>query len=183
MYMVKGLEHEQIYMQLAKNRYPNIDFIQTPHYARYSYLKEGLYGCKANPKIAKYNLSKITEQIRDFTKIEWVVYGFKQSDGMNRRLMLRTYENEILNEKSKKIYPLSKWKNKNVIKYIEDRRLIKPIKYGKGQSQGSAIQDLDFLLYCRENYPKDLAKIIKEFPDIERILFEYDYKERKIQTK
>ncbi len=184
MYIVKDLEHEQKYIQWAKNNYPNIDFIQTPHYARYSYIKEGLYGCKANPKIAKYNLSRITDEIRKFTGIDWVVYGFKQSDGMNRRLMLRTYENEIINEKSKKIYPLSKWKNKNVLKYIAQNRLIEPIKYGKGQSQGSAIHDLDFLLYCREKHPNDLRKIINDFPDIERILFEYDYKEKtKIQAK
>lgn len=176
MYMVKGLEHETQYIQWAKNKYPKINFIQTPNYARYSYLKEGLFGCKANPKIAKYNLSKITNKIIDFTGIKWVAYGFKQSDGMNRRLMLRGYENEITNNKNKKIYPLSKWKNKHVLAYISKNRLIEPVKYGKGQSQGSAISDLDFLLYCRDNYPNDLKKVINDFSDVERIIFEYEYK-------
>ena len=163
-----------------KEVYKNAKFIQTPHYSYYNNKKHGVFGAEQIP-YAEYNLSKITDKIIEETGIEWAVYGFKQSDSLNRRLMLRGYENEITNEKTKKLYPLSKWKNKDVINFIKKKRLREPLKYGNTgntRSQGTDIMDLSFLLWCRQNEPNDLKKVIAEYPDVERILFEYDYAEQ-----
>lgn len=180
MYMVPDLNHINKYIKWAEKRYKNARFIQTPHYAYYNYKKMGFAETKQIP-YAEYNLSKITDKIIELTGIEWVVYGFKQSDSLNRRLMLRGYENEITNEKTKKIYPLSRWKNKDVLNYIRKQRLIEPLKYGNSgntRSQGTDFTNISFLLWCRKNEPNDLKKIIAEYPDVERILFEYDYAEQ-----
>lgn len=177
MYMVPDLIHINKYIYWAEKRYKNAKFIQTPHYAYYNYKKYG-FADSEQVNYAQYNLSTIADKIIEQTGIEWSVYGFKQSDSLNRRLMLRGYEDEILNLKNKKIYPLSKWKNKEVLQYIRKRRLIEPLKYGNTgntRSQGTDITDLSFLLWCRKNEPRDLQKIIAEYPDTERILFEYDY--------
>lgn len=84
--------------------------------------------------------------------------------------------------KKNKIYPLSLWKNKEVLAYIEKQRLIKPLQYsklGNAKSQGTAIDDIGFLMWCKNNAPEDLKKIIAEFPDAERIIFEYEYQEKR----
>nr|DAD65207.1 MAG TPA: phosphoadenosine-phosphosulfate reductase [Siphoviridae sp. ctD4R19] len=180
MYAVKDLNHINKYIKWAENRYKNAKFIQTPHYSYYNNKKYGVFGAEQIP-YAEYNLSKITDKIIEQTGIEWVVYGFKQSDSLNRRLMLRGYENEITNEKTKKVYPLSKWKNKDVINFIKKKRLIEPLKYGNTgntRSQGTDFTNISFLLWCRQNEPNDLKKVIAEYPDVERILFEYDYAEQ-----
>ena len=96
MYMVKDLNHINKFIRWAENRYKNAKFIQTPHYAYYNYKKMGIADTEQIP-YAEYNLSKITDKIIEQTGIEWAVYGFKQSDSLNRRLMLRSYENEITN--------------------------------------------------------------------------------------
>lgn len=181
MYVVKDLSHINRYINYINTKYPKAKVIQIPHFGVYSYIKTGYLGCKKNEKQRLYNLSELTDMVRERTGIEWAIFGFKQSDSMNRRLMLRTYEDEAINEKNKKCYPLSKYKNKDIIRYIEKNNLIPPEKYGKGQSSGTSIDDLEYLLFLREKYPQDLKKIIDEYPLVERKLYEYDYERN--QTK
>jgi sulfate adenylyltransferase subunit 2 len=182
MYIVKDLNHINRYIAYAQSKYPKARFIQIPHYAVYSYIKTGFMGCAKNPKQKKYTLAELGDIIRDKTGIQWICLGFKQSDSMNRRLMLRGYRDEAINDKSNKLYPLSSYKNSDVLAYIEEKGLIKPERYGKrGQSSGTDIIDIDYLLYLKANYPDDLRKVFKEFPLAERVIFEYEYKAKRNQ--
>ena len=167
MYIVKDLDHIAEYYNYAKNKYPNIEFIQVPHYAKYSYIKYGFMGCRQNPKQRLWTLSDIAEKVKEKTGIEWSCYGFKQSDSLNRRLMLRSYKDgmEAINWKSKKFYPLSTYKNADVKGYIAKNHLKQPEAYGgKGQSQGTDITDLNYHIYLRDHYPHDLERIYAECP-------------------
>lgn len=175
MFVVKDLAHINRYIRYATTRYPNARFVQIPHFATYSYTKMGYMGCKQDPKQRKWTMAQLTDVVREQTGIEWAFFGFKQSDSMNRRVMLRTYPDGATNEKSKKCYPLSPYKNRDILTYIESRGLITPERYGQAQSQGCNITDLDYLLYLRENFPTDLRKVLAEYPNVERILFEHDY--------
>ena len=179
MYMVKDLEHINRYIRWAENKYPNAKFIQTPHYAYYNNKKLGMYGTE-QVKYSEWNVAKINEKVQEQTGISWCVMGFKKNDSLNRRLMLNTYPDEMTSEKGKKLYPLSNWNNKQVLAYIQKERLIQPISYGQAnaRSSGTDIEDIAFLLWCRENYPNDLKKVIAEFPDCERQLWEYDYNKK-----
>lgn len=177
MYIVKDLMHISRYIEYAKNKYPNIEFVQIPHYALFSYIKYGTLGMQRNEKQRLYTLADLTDRIRKEYNIQWAFFGFKQSDSMNRRLMLRTYDDDAINYKTQKAYPLSPYKNKDIIHYINSNNLIPPESYGKGQSSGTAIGDEDYLVFLRNKFPKDLEKITSIFPDVKRLLFEYDYKQ------
>jgi hypothetical protein len=179
MYVVKDLDHIARYMHYINKKYPKAQIIQIPHFSVFSYIKTGHLGHKQNEKQRLYNLAELTDNIREKTNIEWAVFGFKQSDSMNRRVMLRTYQDEAINEKNKKAYPLSTYKNSDIIEYIKAEKLITPEKYGNSQSSGTDITDLHYLLFLRNNYPNDLKKIINEFPLVERKLYEYDYETAK----
>lgn len=179
MYMVKDLEHIARYMHYINKKYPKARIIQIPHFAVFSYIKTGHLGHRQNEKQRIYNLAELTDNIREKTAIEWVVFGFKQSDSMNRRVMLRTYQDEAINEKNKKVYPLSSYKNSDIIEYIKAEKLITPEKYGNSQSSGTDINDLNYLLFLRNHFPNDLKKVIAEFPLVERKLYEYDYERAK----
>lgn len=181
MYMVKDLEHINRYIKWAETKYPNCRFIQTPHYAYYNNKKHGVNGTE-QIEYSEWNLSKITDKIQEETGVEHSVYGFKKNDSLNRRLMLKSYEN-FQNPQGTKLYPLADWNNKQVIAYIKKNRLLEPIKYGNTgntRSQGNDVNDISFLLWCRNNYPEDLKKIIEEFPDAERKLFEYDHSQKQL---
>lgn len=177
MYTVKDLEHINRYIAWAQRKYPKARFIQIPHYGVYSWIKVGYMGCRQNPKQRKYTLADLNEKVRERTGIEWTFLGFKQSDSMNRRLMLRGYDRESICEKSRKVYPLSSYKNADVLAYIERNHLITPEAYGgEHQSSGSDINDIHYLLWLRENYPGDLQKIYSQFPMVERLVFDHDNK-------
>lgn len=179
MYVVKDLEHIAKYMHYINKKYPKARIIQIPHFAVFSYIKTGHLGHKQNEKQRLYNISDLTDNIREKTNIEWAFFGFKQSDSMNRRVMLRTYQDEAINEKNKKVYPLSTYKNNDIIEYIKAEKLITPEKYGNSQSSGTDINDLNYLLFLRNHFPNDLKKVIAEFPLVERKLYEYDYETTK----
>lgn len=173
MYMVEGLEHIDKYVLWAKQKYPRVKFIQVPHYALTQYRKDGYLGCAQDPKQRIKSLSDITEDVRASTGIDWAIFGFKQSDSLNRRVMLRTYPDQMINEGTRKAYPLSLYLNKDVEKYIKLKRLIPPLKYGYGQSQGSDVTNIPFLMFCRQYYPQDLDRVFATFPEAEKILFDY----------
>lgn len=179
MYVVKDLEHIARYMHYINKKYPKARIIQIPHFAVFSYIKTGHLGYRQNEKQRIYNLSDLTDNIREKTAIEWAFFGFKQSDSMNRRVMLRTYQEQAINEKNKKVYPLSTYKNNDIIEYIKAEKLITPEKYGNSQSSGTDINDLNYLLFLRKHFPNDLKKVIAEFPLVERKLYEYDYERAK----
>lgn len=176
MYVVPNLDHIQRYYIYAKNKYPNIEFIQVPHYGFYSMVKTGFMGIKKNEKQKKWTLAEITDKIREKTGIEWACYGFKQSDSLNRRLMLRSYTGDgklSISWKSKKFYPLSTYYNKDILEYIEHNHLKSPETYGgMGQSCGADITSIDYQLYLKHNFPMDLERIYRMFPQARIILMQ-----------
>lgn len=179
MYIVKDLEHINQYYMYAKTKYPNIEFAQVPHYAYFNYVKYGFMGIKANFKQREWSLSQITDKVRERTGIEWVCCGFKQSDSLNRRLMLRSYTDGkmAISWKTKKFYPLSTYKNRDIMEYIFKNNLKMPETYGGvGQSSGTDITAPEYLLYLRNNYPNDLRKIYDIFPATRTILPRYEEK-------
>lgn len=178
MYVVKDLEHIHPYYAYAKTKYPNIEFIQIPHYGVYSYIKYGYFGHKKNPKQKLWTLSQMIDVIRKRTGIEWACLGFKQSDSLNRRLMLRSYKDgkEGICWQGKKFYPLSTYKNRDVRDYINRNNLKSPETYGDTSSQscGCAVGDYSYLKYLQTHYPEDLKKIYAEYPATVTIIRNYE---------
>lgn len=169
MYVVPNLSHINRYYAYTKRKYPNVEFVQIPHYGLMQYRKEGFMGTVGDGRQRKYNLSEIIGKVRERFGIEWCVLGFKQSDSLNRRLMLRSYKDgkEAINWKTKMCYPLSTYKNSDVLDYIEKNHLKNPERYstnGKFQSNGVDITNYSYLKYLQQNFPSDLQKIYNAFP-------------------
>lgn len=172
MYLVRGLEYEERYINWAEKKY-KLQFIKTPHYALNSFIKTGYLGIKQDKKIGASKISKIDTEIKNKLNIDWSVYGFKKNDGVTRRLMLNGYETG-LSHKTKKVYPLMDYTNNNVLKFISDNSLILPFNYGTTKpSSGCDISTPEFLAYLEKKYPSDLKRIFEQFPLAEVTLFKY----------
>lgn len=181
MYIVKDLDHQKRYYEYAIKKYPGIEFVQIPHYALYGYIKTGYMGIKKNEKQKKWTLAEMTDKLREKYHIDWACYGFKQSDSLNRRLMLRSYKDgkEAICWKTKKFYPLSTYKNKDCFDYIQRNNLKQPETYGGGgsQSAGCAIDTVEYQSYLKRYFPQDLEKIYAVFP-MARVILLQTMKER-----
>ena len=167
MYVVKGLDHIAKYQSWAQRKYPGVQFVQCPHYAWYNYRKNGFMGMEADPTQREWRLSDIVDKVREATGLDWCCMGFKQSDSLNRRLMLRSYKDgkESISWKGRKFYPLSTYLNADVLDYIRANNLKEPESYGEvSQSSGTDITSREYLMYLRQNFPNDLERVNAEFP-------------------
>ena len=175
MYFVPQLEHIERWVNWCKNRYPKVEFMQVPHWNLSYILRGGLY-CVPNPKVKLIKLADVVKAIRLKTGIKYVFLGMKKADGMNRRLMLKGYEaNDYVN--NLQAYPLADWTQKDVLSYMKMHGIPEPIRYSLKASSGTGF-NIECFLWLRENYPQDLQKIYDTFPLSERILWEYDQKQK-----
>lgn len=175
MYFVKDLEHINKFIRFSQAKYPNVTFIQVPHWNLTHIYREG-YFCDPKPQIKKKLLKDTLADAKEKTGLQYSFFGMKKADSLNRRVALGTLELDAISEKSGMVYPLSNWTNTDVKNYIAANRLPKPVEYtNKKRSQGLGL-DLDVFLWLRKNYPQDLRKIIQAFPLSESILFEHDQK-------
>ena len=173
MYFVKDLDHINRYINWVKIKYPNVEFVQVPHWNLTYLLRSGLY-CVPNSKVKLLKLKDIEQAMRLKYDCYYTFYGMKKADGMNRRLMLNTYTN---GENNGKVYPLQDWTQKDILAYMRQNKIPMPIRYSSKASGGVGF-NLECYLWMRENAPKDLEKVLKVFPMSGKILFDYDNKEK-----
>ena len=173
MYFVPQLEHIERWVNWVKNRYPKVEFMQVPHWNLSYILRGGLY-CVPNPKVKLIKLADVVKAVRLKTGIDYVFLGMKKADGMNRRLMLKGYADNINNGQA---YPLAEWTQKDVLSYMKQKGIPEPVRYSLKASSGTGF-NIECFLWLRENFPQDLQKIYETFPLSERILWEYDQKQK-----
>lgn len=176
MYVVDDLSYNQKYIKYFENRYPNVTFYSTPHYGLYSYIRAGALGIKKEA-IPNRSLSYIIDMWRAKLGVQYCVLGMKKKDSLKRYIMLKDgLEGDAIQWKTKKVYPLTDWSNKSCLAYIKQHKLPHPMAYSKDASNGDVIDDVNYLLWLRANYPSDLQKVFAVFPLTKQILFEYDHK-------
>lgn len=173
MEFLPDLRHVQPGIEWVK-RYPNAELIKLPHWMTSYYLKHN-YFCfpQINTKTKAFKQRDIEIKAQKITGCDWIVFGHKKADSMNRLLMLRGYQFDAINEKGKKVYPLANWSKKLILSYIDVKQLYNPIQYSHKNAHGVDL-NLDVFLWLREHYPDDLERIYKVFPFSKTILYEYD---------
>lgn len=175
MYFVRGLEHIERWVKWTKARYPHIEIVQVPHWTLSYILRCGLY-CVPNPKIKAIKLIDVIESVRIKYNAYYVFLGMKKADSMNRRLMLGTYEAGNYENKGL-VYPLADWTQKDVLSYMKQKKLPEPVRYSKKASNGLGF-NIECFLWLQSKFPNDLKKIYETFPMSERILWEYQNKNK-----
>lgn len=177
MWFVPGLDHVKPYLAWAVKKYPNVEIRQIQHYQRDYYDRYGFFQfSEGNPDIKPRKVGEVEEMVRQETGIKWAFSGMKGVDGYMKRMRLLTFKKRngtYITEKGM-VYPLAKWTNKEVLKYIEMRNLVKPFVYNpKDVSQGFGV-DLRSLLILRQRFPRDYQRTVREFPFCEKLIFDYE---------
>lgn len=176
MYFVKDLEHINRFIRFAKQKYPNATFLEVPHWSLSKIHATGFF-CQPR-KVRQIMFGDVINTMKDKTGIEYAFIGEKQADNMTRRIKLRQYEFEAIST-TKNVYPLTFWKDADVLDYNKRNKLPQAISYGSNKRSNGVGFDLDVYLYLRQYYPEDLQKIITAFPASEKILFDHDQKQKK----
>lgn len=180
MYFVKDLEHLNRFMIYSQKKYPNVKFIQIPHWSLSKIHATGLY-CSPR-KVRQVMFADVINAMKEKTGIEYAFIGEKTADNMTRRIKLRQYELEAISG-TKNVYPLSAWKDKDVKFYIKKKKLPQPINYGVSSRSSGMGFNVDVYVWLRKFYPEDLKKILNTYPLSEKLLFDYDEKQKRENGK
>ena len=175
MYFVKDLDHINRYINWIKVRYPKVEFVQVPHWTLTRVLRTGLY-CVANPKVRLLTIKDINANMQLRYGVDYSFYGMKRADSLNRRLMLNTYQGNNY-EQSGNVYPLADWTQRDILAYMKMHKLPAPVRYSKNASGGIGF-NIECFLWMRENAPADLQRVLRTFPMSEKILYDYDNRQK-----
>ena len=181
MSFVPKLKHMQVWIDWAKAKYPKIEFVEVPHWTLSYMLRSGLY-CVPNPKVKLITLNDVIKSIRLQYGIEYIALGMKKADGMNRRLMLNGYK-ENMYENNGLFYPCADWTQKEILSFMKMHRLPEPVRYTVKKASGGVGLSIECMAWLEEHYPEDLLKIYEYFPLSRRVLWEYHYHEQKEQEQ
>lgn len=186
MAFVHGLEHIDRWIRWVKARYPNVEFLEIPHWNLTYILRSGLY-CTPHPKQKLLKLADIIKALRLKYDTQWVFLGMKKADGMNRNLMITRFKDNHYTDNFQ-AYPCAEFSQKQILSYMKMHNLPQPVMYSLatsgdeakvGKASNGIGFNLDCMLWLRKNYPQDLETIFKTFPLSRRVLLEYDFKKQR----
>lgn len=158
MYFIAGLDYSEYWKELAEKRWKiKVHLLQ--HWMTAYYLRNGVFRLPV-PDIPRVKLEDVEKQARALSKYEYIVYGYKSIDSLQRRAWLSKWKDRINREK-KLFAPLKDWNNTDVYSYLMRRRIPAP----EADKRVSGV-DLtpDCMAFFRREWPADYKRILKVFP-------------------
>ena len=165
MYVVKGLQAFEAPVDSGARRL-GIKLHKIPHWMLSQALKLGVFMPRyaAAKHIKKERLADAERRAREVSGLEWIGSGWKRPDSIQRHIVLSAWG--PVYEKGRRFFPLFDWTNRDVVAYLEARKIRRPIRIGAYNDEGGSGFDLrpSTLLYLREHHPDDFAKMLEVFP-------------------
>lgn len=156
MYFCPDLSFEEKILRYQEQRY-KIQITRIPHPDTALLLNR-----RTNKR--RVGISQLEKYLRA-EGADWIAYGFRKDESLQRRGQLTQAPNGI-DAKYRKLFPLSEWSAKHINAYIRQNKLMIPTGYAVGFRDINSFKG-EALLYIYNNYPEDYEKIISVFPDVE----------------
>ena len=177
LYFVEGLSFQDKYLGYLERRY-GMAFHRLPHWRLSTMLKQAVYRPHTISALSvpKISVKDIEFSLSGLTGIDWFATGQKSLDSIDRNAMLKRCDG--VDEKSKRIYPLTCWNNANVFNYLKLKKIPLPPDYtmfafNKNASYGE-MSGL-CLKVIKDTYPEDYGKILTVFPFAEAAVKKYEF--------
>ena len=181
MYLIKDLDHINIYLDWAKKKFRNVEVMQVPHFVLSTINTFGFF-CEPDEAEKEKKESDIIKGIVEKTGVPFVIHGMKGVDGYMKRMRLKKFakdNNGMFISPINVVYPLALWTNKEVLRYIQAKNLIKPMTYGYQSICYGLSFDYEVLIYLKNNFNADYKKMMEAFPYFEHVMYDYQSKQNK----
>ncbi|OQB75484.1 MAG: hypothetical protein BWX89_00027 [candidate division TA06 bacterium ADurb.Bin131] len=182
LYRVRDLEIVKKYSQYVKDRY-NVEVRMFPHFDLcrcYKYAVLQPHWKNLSKKVPVVKMRDIENQFRAEKNIVWIAYGWRRNDSFSRALIMK--QTKGFDYKNKRVFPLRSWNRKDVIDFLNKRKIPIPNSFGRKEQGG-----LDFhpeaLRYLKENFKEDYEKWIVDFPFSEVQLLSNDNNQKEKEKK
>lgn len=164
MYFVKGLRCVETILRWCERRY-KIEVDYFPHWTLGLAYKYAIYMPHRTGTDQWRDMRQVDVEnaARQKTGAEWLAMGHRMTDSIERVAMLKGIAG--LDTVGRRVYPLWRWNEAAVMAYLRQNRIPLPPKLTilKRSMSGVSFEE-DTLLYIREHFPDDYAKIMKVFP-------------------
>lgn len=176
MYFVKGLRCVEQTLRWCERRY-KIDIDYFPHWTLGLAYKYAVYMPHRTGASEWRDMRQVDVENAERAKrnTEWIAMGHRMTDSIERVAMLKGIAG--LDVTGRRVYPLWRWNEASVVAYLRARKIPRPPRLTilKRSMSGVSFEE-DTLLYIRENFPDDYAKIMKVFPYAEAKLARFEMK-------
>lgn len=182
-YLVPDLEMDEVVLQAQEKRYGiKIHRVAAPRRAamfahdvlRIEHIWEAGEGATGahSKKFDKFLVS--------LSGTPWLATGIRKTDNPTRAIALSKYPNP--HPKNCRVYPLAEWRKGEVWEYIRQRDLpVSPAYRLFGRSLDCL--NIKHVYPLKAGIPGDYAKIVKDFPLIEPLMWVYEKRVRQYGTR
>lgn len=160
LYIVPELECELRELRKAERRY-GVTIRRQPHPGIQTALSTGHLQPLPTAFRRKLHHADIYELVRDITKSDWLIFGHRMDESLQRRGMIKSSAGLMV--KLRKAYPLWNWKAADVFHFLRSAKIPAPEQYTEDDTTGMTLGP-NSLLYLKANYPEDYRKVIQMFP-------------------
>jgi phosphoadenosine phosphosulfate reductase len=164
LYFVKGISFRERILNHYRKRY-GIEILQYPYPDVSRIINKGMY-LTSNRKVTNLGQSDVVSYIRKQTGIEYVAFGYRINESLQRRAIVKKFSDNGIDHKYKKIYPIWDLSAKDCFNYIAREKLILPVEYQYGFRDISFYSG-DSLIWLYQNYPKDYELVKRTYPFID----------------
>ena len=172
------LECEEKLLDFARNRY-GVDILYLPHPGLSALLRNSTLrhvDPAREAAVAKITPNDIERVARKRTGYDWICYGHRRSDSLQRAGMINQcngiWENAKDGKPIHRIYPISEFKPVDIAAYLRSRKIPIPEMYGalaRGTS-GVSPTSPECILWLRKHWPADYERLKTLFPLIDNLI-------------
>jgi 3'-phosphoadenosine 5'-phosphosulfate sulfotransferase (PAPS reductase)/FAD synthetase len=138
----------------------------------------GLTAQKLNLKKQQFRGILAERMALESLGLTWAVTGIKKNDSLARRGMFKSLQYGI-DEQGHKVHPLGDWSDRQVLAYCRLNKLPLSVTYGYGASRSIWVPNTQVLIWIRTQWPKDYARIIEYYPQLENAVFRMEERLRR----
>ena len=176
MYFVQDLEFVNRKI-LFFERFYNTKVIQVPHWMLSLHYRTGYYRLDSSTTedCPAIKITDVENYLRlQYSEINYFAYGQKICDSLERRAYITTTKKDkFIDLKSRRVFPIATFSQKDVLTYIDKYNIPRPMKLCEGKNRQSGIcLEKSVLLYLKQHHFLDYKKIIDQFPFAEALMHE-----------
>lgn len=160
LYIVPELECELRELRKAERRYAVV-IRRLPHPGLHTALSAGHLQPLPTGFRRKLHHSDIYELIRDVTRSDWLIFGHRMDESLQRRGMIKASGG--LMTRLRKAYPIWNWKAADVFHFLKASKIPLPEQWTEDDTTGMTLGP-QTLLYLKAKYPDDYRKVVSLFP-------------------
>lgn len=170
MYLVKGLEFQEVTLRYYERRY-DIEILRVPHFMLSEWLR---YGTLRQPdfEVPIVSTKQTYDYVRALSGTYWIACGERISDSIVRRAMIKN--SGTIDQKRGRIYPIAYWKKADVMYYVKHKKLKLSLESQKLGFSFRSLMPRDMYV-IKQVFPEDYARIQAWFPMLEASTKQYEF--------